>query len=168
MTGRGMLIGAFAVILALLAGLYVGGSTMERITADRLAVVIHSMEQRERTRESFIAAQATEIDAYRDMVSVVGVASWYGAEGEHGRITASGTRFNRFAFTAASKFMPFGSTWIVRNLENGKQTEVTITDDGPNVPGRIVDLSEASARALGFDKAGLARVVMTPAIGKGE
>ncbi len=84
-----------------------------------------------------------------------GVASWYGP-GFHGRKTASGERYDQNAMTAASRTLPLGTRVKVTNLENGKTVEVTINDRGPYVDGRIIDLSRAAARKLGFRKAGIA------------
>lgn len=86
-----------------------------------------------------------------------GVASWYG-EPFHGRATASGERYDQEGLTAAHKFLPFG-TWVrVENLDNGRTVRVRITDRGPFVGGRIVDLSRAAARSLGLLGPGTARV----------
>ncbi len=86
-----------------------------------------------------------------------GIASWYGP-GFHGRRTASGERYNMYAFTAAHKILPMGTKVLVINLENGRRTIVRINDRGPFVKGRIIDLSYAAARALGMHKKGTARV----------
>ena len=87
----------------------------------------------------------------------VGRASWYGDE-FHGRKTASGERFDMNAMTAAHRTLPLG-TWIeVTNLENGRRAELRVTDRGPFVKGRILDVSRAAARTLGFLVDGTARV----------
>ncbi len=86
-----------------------------------------------------------------------GVASWYGP-GFHGRRTASGEKYDMYAFTAAHKVLPLGTYVLVTNLENGRQTIVRINDRGPFVKGRIIDLSYAAARALGIHNKGTARV----------
>lgn len=87
-----------------------------------------------------------------------GIASFYG-RGFHGRLTASGTRFSRHAMTAASKTLPFGKLVTVVNLRNNRAVVVKITDRGPFVKGRILDLSEAAAREIGL-VAGLASVAI--------
>ena len=86
-----------------------------------------------------------------------GVASWYGDE-EHGNKTASGERFNRYAYTAAHKSLPFGTVVRVTNLENGEDVVVTINDRGPFVRGRVIDLSYASARSIDLIRTGIANV----------
>ena len=86
-----------------------------------------------------------------------GVASYYGAALQGNR-TASGERFDPRAFTAAHRTLAFGTCLRVKNLENGRSVDVRVNDRGPFVAGRIVDLSEAAARALDFIQRGIARV----------
>lgn len=85
------------------------------------------------------------------------IASQYGVgDGYHGRRTASGERFNTHALTAAHRTRAFGSHVTVTNLGNGRSVSVRITDRGPFVRGRCIDLSRAGANAIGMG--GLARV----------
>jgi len=86
------------------------------------------------------------------------VASVYavGDSSQRGTKTASGIPLDDNAMTAAHKSLPFGSKVKVTNKKNGHAVTVTITDRGPHVKGRCVDLSKAGAGALGF--AGLAPV----------
>jgi rare lipoprotein A len=65
---------------------------------------------------------------------------------------------NPGAMTAAHKSLPFGSQVRVTNKKNGRSVTVRINDRGPFVRGRVIDLSPAAARALGF--AGLAPVTL--------
>lgn len=77
-----------------------------------------------------------------------GNASWYGHP-FHGRRTASGEVYDMSQMTAAHRTLPFG-TWIaVENLLSGRTVEVRVTDRGPFVGDRILDLSQAAARLLG-------------------
>lgn len=92
-----------------------------------------------------------------------GMASWYGAP-FHGKVTASGERFDMEAFTAAHRTLPMGSMVRVVNLLNGKHVRVRITDRGPYVAGRILDLSYAAAVRLGMVETGLS-VVQLEVIG---
>ncbi len=86
-----------------------------------------------------------------------GIASWYGVP-YHGRPSASGEIFDMEKLTAAHRALPF-QTWVeVTNLSNGKQVDVRITDRGPFVHGRIIDLSMAAARELDMMRAGTAQV----------
>ena len=86
-----------------------------------------------------------------------GVASWYG-EQFHGKQAANGEVFNMEALTAAHRTMPLGSVVRVVNLANGRHIHVRITDRGPYVNGRILDLSHAAAVQLGMEHGGLAYV----------
>ena len=87
----------------------------------------------------------------------IGMASYYGGI-HHGRVTASGKRFNDNALTAAHKTLPFGTKVKVTNLENNKSTNVTIIDRGPFVKGRIIDLSKEAARQINIIKKGVGKV----------
>lgn len=86
-----------------------------------------------------------------------GVGSWYGAD-FHGRKTANGEIFDKNALTAAHPTLPLPSYAYVTNLRNGRTVMVRINDRGPYVSGRIIDLSHASARAIGYDAQGHAPV----------
>ena len=85
------------------------------------------------------------------------LASWYGP-GFHGRTTANGTRYNQLAPTAAHKSLPFGT-----RLRTCYQTceVVTITDRGPFIPGRELDLSMGTAQRIGMIDKGVANVEVT-------
>jgi rare lipoprotein A len=85
-----------------------------------------------------------------------GVASIYSTK--EGLKTASGARLSDGALTAAHRSLPFGSKVRVTNHRNGRTVVVTINDRGPFIRGRIIDLTPAGARALGFS--GLTRVTI--------
>lgn len=84
-------------------------------------------------------------------------ASWYGAP-FHGRTAANGRRFDQTHLTAAHRSWRLGSKVEVRNPHNGRTVVVEITDRGPFVHGREIDLSRAAAEKLGIVRAGVARV----------
>jgi rare lipoprotein A len=86
-----------------------------------------------------------------------GVASWYGP-GFHGRRTANGERFNTHDLTAAHRSLPFGTRVRVTNKTNGRSVVVRINDRGPYAGGRVIDLSNASAHAIGVS--GTAKVTI--------
>jgi peptidoglycan lytic transglycosylase len=90
-----------------------------------------------------------------------GQASWYGAD-HQGKQTASGTAFDQAALTAAHPSLPFGTKIKVTNLANGKSVEVEITDRGPSSGNRIIDLSQAAAKALDMIESGTANVRLDP------
>lgn len=90
----------------------------------------------------------------------VGMASWYGP-GFHGRLTASGQRYNQHAPTVAHRKLPFGTKIKITNLRNGKTAYATVTDRGPYAGNRILDVSRGIAGQLGMIKSGVAKVKIT-------
>ena len=87
----------------------------------------------------------------------VGIASWYGVP-FHGRATANGEVFDRDGLTAAHPTLPLPSIVRVTNLANHRQLELRVNDRGPFVGDRLIDLSQAAARTLGFERQGTTRV----------
>ena len=86
-----------------------------------------------------------------------GVASWYGGS-FHGKQAANGELFDMEGLTAAHRTLPLGSVVRVVNLANGKYLHVRITDRGPYVNNRILDLSRGAAARLGMVEGGLSHV----------
>jgi rare lipoprotein A len=86
-----------------------------------------------------------------------GIASWYG-DAFQMKATANGEIFDLNQFSAAHTTLPLPSMVEVTNLANGRKLVVRVNDRGPFVGGRIIDLSHAAARELGFDRQGTARV----------
>ena len=86
-----------------------------------------------------------------------GTGSWYGDD-FHGRKTANGEIFDMHALTAAHPTLPLPSYAYVTNLTTGRTIMVRVNDRGPYVSDRIIDLSHASARALGYENQGHAPV----------
>jgi rare lipoprotein A len=76
-----------------------------------------------------------------------GKASWYGAP-FHGRQASNGETYDMYKFTAAHRTLPFNTMVRVTNTTNGKSTTVRITDRGPFVDNRIIDLSYAAAKQI--------------------
>ncbi len=87
----------------------------------------------------------------------VGLVSWYGP-GFHGHRTASGERYNMHAMTCASRDLPFGTMLELTNTANGEKAIVRVNDRGPFMRWRILDLSYAAAKKLGFYRSGQAQV----------
>jgi rare lipoprotein A len=85
-----------------------------------------------------------------------GIASVYSTNSSSR--TASGKRLNPAALTAAHRTLPFGTNVLVTNKKNGRSVIVTINDRGPFRRGRVIDVTPAAARILGFS--GLARVAL--------
>ena len=87
----------------------------------------------------------------------VGIASYYAAD-FHGRRTANGEIFDMWALSAAHPTLPLPSLVYVTNIENGRTLLLRVNDRGPYVNDRVIDVSRASARYLGFETRGTARV----------
>jgi rare lipoprotein A len=127
----------------------------------RMAVVIFAASL---LSASLICAATLSKAPTTPKVHTVGIASWYGQQ-HQGLKMANGKRFDRRKMTAASWYVPLGTVLRVINLENGKSVTVTVTDRGPNLRlNRIVDLSEAAARELGYVEKGLAQVYVSPVV----
>ncbi len=86
-----------------------------------------------------------------------GIASWYGAP-YHNRRGSNGEIYDMHAMTAAHRTLPLGTIVRVTNPENGKSALVRITDRGPFIEGRILDLSRAAADQIGIVQKGTAPV----------
>lgn len=94
-------------------------------------------------------------------VAVTGVASWYGPKFA-GRRTANGEIFDPSQLTAAHRTLPFGTLVRVTNLATGANVVVRINDRGPFKDNRIIDLSRASADAIGLTARGVGTVRLEP------
>jgi len=88
-----------------------------------------------------------------------GVASWYGAR-FRGRAMADGQPHDPKDLTAAHRTLPIGSVVRVRHLANGREVVVRISDRGPHVRGRLIDLSRAAAAEIGMLARGVAQVAL--------
>jgi rare lipoprotein A len=86
-----------------------------------------------------------------------GRGSWYGTD-FHGRKTANGEIFDMNALTAAHPTLPLPSYVYVTNLANNRTILVRVNDRGPYANDRIIDMSRASSRALGFENQGITQV----------
>jgi rare lipoprotein A len=97
------------------------------------------------------------ISSHKPIYSEEGVASWYGPP-YHNHQGANGKIFDQNAMTAAHRTLPMGSLITVTNEKTGQSATMRITDRGPFVQGRLLDLSMGSAKATGVYRAGLANV----------
>lgn len=102
----------------------------------------------------------------KPIATETGKASWYGAP-YHNRRGSNGEVYNMHAMTAAHRTLPLGSIVRVTNLKTGHAALVRITDRGPFVEGRILDLSLAAAKRVDVWLPGVAEVkvevMQTPA-----
>ncbi len=116
--------------------------------------------------ESADLAEPTVPSGSRPLSSEIGRASWYGPP-YHNRRGSNGEIYNMHAMTAAHRTLPLGSIVRVTNLKTGHSALVRITDRGPFISGRLIDLSLAAARKLDVYLPGVAEVkvevMQTPA-----
>jgi rare lipoprotein A len=103
------------------------------------------------------AADLDYVNTHRPIFSEEGMATWYTAPYK-GRKAANGQVFDDYAMTAAHRTLPMGSLIVVTNLKTGQSGPMRVTDRGPFVDGRILDLSIASAKATGVYHVGTAQV----------
>jgi rare lipoprotein A len=97
------------------------------------------------------------VATHAPILSEVGTASWYSAPYK-GRKAANGEVFDDNALTAAHRTLPMGSLIVVTNLKTGQSSAMRISDRGPFVADRMIDLTTASAKAVGIYRTGLAQV----------
>jgi rare lipoprotein A len=97
------------------------------------------------------------VRTHRPIMTEEGLATWYTAPYK-GRKSANGEVFTDHALTAAHRTLPMGSLIVVTNLKTRQSSAMRITDRGPFVDGRILDLTIASAKATGIYQAGTAEV----------
>ena len=102
-------------------------------------------------------ADADFVSSHPVIYSEEGIASWYGPPYDKRR-GANGEIFDKDALTAAHRTLPLNSLIKVTNLSTGQSAILRVTDRGPFVPDRMLDLSLASAKAIGVWRPGLARV----------
>jgi rare lipoprotein A len=102
------------------------------------------------------SADLDYVVTHRPILTEVGLATWYTAA--RGRKSANGELFSDRDLTAAHRTLPMGSLIVVTNLKTGESSAMRITDRGPFVEGRIIDLTIASAQATGVYRAGLVQV----------
>jgi rare lipoprotein A len=104
-----------------------------------------------------VSGWSAKIETDKQAFTQTGVASFYSASGP----TASGLKVDPGIMTAAHRSLPFGSRVKVKHLKTGREVEVVVTDRGPFLKGRILDVSPRAAKELGMVDQGVARVRLT-------
>jgi rare lipoprotein A len=110
-----------------------------------------------KAEESTDLAEPTISQNARPLATETGLASWYGPP-YHNRRGSNGEVYNMNAMTAAHRTYPLGSIVRVTNVKTGHSALVRITDRGPFIPGRVLDLSLAAARKVDVVQPGVAEV----------
>jgi rare lipoprotein A len=104
-----------------------------------------------------MSADEEFVATHEPISTETGIASWYGPP-YHNRVGANGMVYDENGISAAHRTLPMGSLIRVTNVRTGQSAAMRITDRGPFVPGRILDLSIGAAKALGVYRPGLAEV----------
>ena len=89
-----------------------------------------------------------------------GIASWYGP-GFHGKTMANGRTYDMYRYTVAHRTLPLGTEVCVTNQKNGKSVRAVVTDRGPYIAPRIIDLSKRIADELDITESGLGMVAIS-------
>ncbi|MBO6171358.1 MAG: septal ring lytic transglycosylase RlpA family protein [Desulfovibrio sp.] len=117
-----------------------------------------SGQNRAQTRQS-VENRDLWLQRAQESELMTGKASWYGSDA-HGGATASGVNYDMYTFTAAHRTLPMGTVVRVTDQQNGKSVMVCVTDRGPFVRGRIIDLSYAAAQKIAIDDRGVGTVAL--------
>lgn len=147
------------IILITTAILLLSGCSKSALS-DRERIQRHDSSKRHHiTEKPYIIKGELYVPQLHYRYDAVGEASWYGAS-DHGKQTATQTIFNKHNMTAAHRTLPIPSVVLVTNLSNKRRIRLLVNDRGPfaQTERRIIDVSEAAARALGFHSAGRAIV----------
>jgi len=154
---------SIALIVALGLGIYAG----YKVTAANKDTEMMDLRAQVETANASLADVNTELAQNRaTFVAWSGLASFY-ADAHHGKRTASGSRFDMNAFTAAHRTLPFGSLVLVLDTRRFTWTLVEITDRGPaEWTERDIDLSRAAARQLGMERDGVIPALMLTVQGR--
>jgi rare lipoprotein A len=126
-------------------------------TPSRAQAAPQSNVDKKQEKADEIARELSVPEGTKPLSVETGNASWYGAP-YHNRRSSNGEIYDMNQLTAAHRTLPLGSTVRVTNLKTGHSTTVRITDRGPFVEGRIVDLSLAAAKQADIWQAGVAKV----------
>jgi len=129
---------------------------VEGTTARRPAKQTSAVESEEKENGVTLAEPSLPADA-RPISTETGLASWYGPP-YHNRRGSNGEVYNMHAMTCAHRTLPLGSIVRVTNVKTGHTALVRVTDRGPFIPGRVLDLSLAAARKLDVVQPGVAEV----------
>ena len=132
-------------------------STSETAAAEPSAKIPAANENPGKPEEEADLAEPTIPSGTKPLATETGIASWYGPP-YHNRRGSNGEIYNMHAMTAAHRTFPLGSIVRVTNVKTGATALVRITDRGPFIPGRILDLSLAAARKLDVWGPGTAEV----------
>lgn len=121
------------------------------------ASIPNTKEKSSHSKEELDLAEPMLPASAKPLTTEIGLASWYGPP-YHNRRGSNGAVYNMHAMTAAHRTYPLGSIVRVTNVKTGSRALVRITDRGPFIRGRVIDLSLAAAEKIDVKKAGVAKV----------
>lgn len=141
------------VIVAIIPMLHNNRKRMKRFNLIFIAFILNLLVG----CSSASAMSQDKTKSYSRSHKLTGQASLYSKK-FHGKRTASGERYNKAAYTAAHKSLPFGTIVRVTNTANDKKVDVKINDRGPFVKGRVIDLSRKAFEQIGDIEKGVAPI----------
>ena len=154
---------AFLAIALVIAGAAIGGFTLGAMIGGRADAQIAAITEPAPPAPDLEAIEAraeSALDEIRRLYQGMTVlASWYG-EPYHGRRAADGSIYDMSRETVASRVLPLGTIVVLENTTNGRLAIARVTDRGPYVDGRALDVSHAIAVELGMVRDGLATLRM--------
>ena len=152
---------AFLGISILVAAAFIAGFTLGARIAVRAEAQIATLQEPAVDLKAIEARADSALDEIRTLYQGASViASWYGAP-YHGRRASDGSIYNMNEHTVAHRTAPLGVYVILENRDNGKHAVAKITDRGPYINGRTLDVSFRLAQELGMVEPGLAVLRMT-------
>jgi len=126
-------------------------------TSSMLVPITSSDKAPAKAKAESVKKESAIKESTRPITTQHGIASWYSIKTNYGIKTASGRPLSNHAYTAAHKHWPMGSKVRVTNLNNGHSEILTISDRGPYIKGRIIDVTVGSAKRLGFHERGITK-----------
>jgi len=151
-------LGAAALLMTPLATTPVMAASFSSLSTPAADAVIRDVVPSPSWEDRFLRQMPSAPKGLHQLAAAAtGQASWYGP-GFYGNRTASGEVLRPGTYTAAHRYLPFGTRVKVTNLNNGRSTVVRINDRGPFTGGRIIDLAHGAASDLGVTASGTATV----------
>ncbi|PZU05452.1 MAG: hypothetical protein DI619_00425 [Francisella sp.] len=128
-------------------------SGLDQITPSNEALQTNQLKKEDRVSQLVKKVKGSTLHQRYQRLRLSGIASWYG-KGFHGRKTASGQKYNMYKLTAAHRKLPLHTKIEVTNLKNARKVILEVNDRGPYDRRRILDVSYAAAKKLGFVQRG--------------
>ncbi len=160
-TGKAIIFMGFLFLAGLAIGIRTGATIQRANSLNELKAITEDNERRIELLNERIDELKEMIIRAEKLMTRTGVASYY-AEPFHGKLTANGEVYDKNKMTMASNDLPFNTYWRIMNMQNGLSVILRVTDRGPFIGNRIIDLSEAAAKAIKMKEQGISRVKISP------